>query len=115
MVASTCQTIFNCIQSIVYNSIHYVHKTTLILLIIFTFSFTISQTKYYSGLDNASQIHGRVQYRKCALSNYEFTYSSNNAFSDLNCLSHDYPVGGSTATDDWFVSREFKSEKIFLQ
>lgn len=82
-------------------------KTTLILLIIFTFSFSFSQTKYYSGFDNASQIYGWAQYRKGALSNYEFTYSSNNAFSDLDCLSHDYPVGGSIATDDWFVSREF--------
>lgn len=90
-------------------------KTTLILLIIFTFSFTISQTKYYSGFDNASQIHGRVQYHKCALSNYEFTYSNNNAFSDLDCLSHDYPVDISNATDDWFVSREYKREKLSLQ
>ena len=82
-------------------------KTTLTLIALITIQMSIAQTKYYTGFDNANQLFGWNQYRKGDLGNYNFNISSNNAYSPLDCLSHDYPVGGSIATIDWYVSREF--------
>lgn len=82
-------------------------KITLTFITLITIQWTIAQTKYYSGFDNASQLFGWTQYRKGDLGNYNFNISSNNAYSPLDCLSHDYPVGGSIATIDWYVSKEF--------
>lgn len=84
------------------------YKKIILTLITLNFiQWSFAQTKYYSGFDNASQLLGWTQFRKGDLGNYDFNISSNNAYSPLDCLSHDYPVGGTNATIDWYVSKEF--------
>jgi hypothetical protein len=63
---------------------------------------------YSTGFDNAAQQMGWQQYRK-GFSDpfYEWDYVAMSFFSSPNCLAHNYPVGGSQATDDWFVSPAF--------
>src|SRR4051812_45013574 len=63
-------------------------------------------TNYYTAFDNAAQRNGWAQYRSGDPSAYEFGYVPS-AYSTPTCVYHDYPVGGSQVTIDWFVSPVF--------
>lgn len=62
---------------------------------------------YFSGFDNATQKNGWQIFRKGdpALNNWQ--YAATVPYSGTDCIYHGYPVGGSVATDDWFVSPPF--------
>ena len=78
-----------------------------ILLITLNSSELFAQT-YKTGFDNSTEQEGWVEFRVGANDMfYEWEYSSFNAYSAPNCISHNYPVGGSEVSDDWFVSPVF--------
>ena len=63
---------------------------------------------YNTGFENGSEQTGWVQYKKGTQSSfYEWEYQANQGFANSIALMHYYPVGGSVATDDWFVSPAF--------
>lgn len=62
---------------------------------------------YFTGFDNATQKNGWQLFRKGATGTYLWTYTTFEPYSGTDCLYHDYPVGGTTMTDDWFVSPAF--------
>lgn len=63
---------------------------------------------YFTGFDNSAEKAGWTEYKLGVNSDpYKWEYASFSAFSSPNCLRHDYPVGGSQQTDDWFVSPQF--------
>lgn len=62
---------------------------------------------YFTGFDNATQKNGWQIFRKGATGTYNFTYSTIEPYSGSESIYHDYPVGGTTITDDWFVSPGF--------
>jgi hypothetical protein len=62
---------------------------------------------YFSGFDNATQKNGWQIFRKGATGTYNFLYSTTEPYSGTESIYHDYPVGGTTITDDWFVSPGF--------
>ena len=76
-------------------------------LLTFLISSQAGAQVYYTGWDNASEISGWTQIRKGDASLYEWTFDASNPFSPDSCLAHYYPVGGSTPTDDWYVSPVF--------
>ncbi len=66
---------------------------------------------YYSGFDNSNQQEGWTEYKTASLEFSHWNIASANAFSDPNCISHDYsPATGITLTDNWFVSPGFSIE-----
>lgn len=66
---------------------------------------------YSTGFDNAGEQSGWEEYRLSAGTQFYFwNYSTANPHSAPNCLAHNYPVGGSSVTDDWFVSPMFNLE-----
>jgi len=79
------------------------------------FSFVQTQAQvalpYSTGFDNAGEQSGWEEYRLSAGTQFYFwNYSTANPHSAPNCLAHNYPVGGSSVTDDWFVSPMFNLE-----
>ncbi len=80
---------------------------TALVLLSGTASYAQTATPYFTGFDNASQQAGWQQYRKGDIALSEWDYTTFGAFSAPNVLSHYYPVGGSVATLDWFVSPPF--------
>lgn len=62
---------------------------------------------YFTGFDNAAQKAGWQQFRKGDLGLANWGYATFNAYSTPERLSHNYPVGGTVPTDDWFVSPGF--------
>lgn len=62
---------------------------------------------YFSGFDNATQKNGWQQIRKGDVGAYQWNYMTALPFSGTDCLNHNYPVGGTAVTDDWFVSPAF--------
>jgi hypothetical protein len=70
-------------------------------------SFAQTAMPYFTGFDNASQKNGWQMFRKGATGTYQWTYSTFEPYSGTDCLYHDYPVGGTTVTDDWYVSPAF--------
>lgn len=62
---------------------------------------------YFTGFDNAAQKNGWQIFRKGATGTYNFNYSTVDPYSGTESVYHDYPVGGTTITDDWFVSPGF--------
>ncbi len=63
---------------------------------------------YYTGFDNATQQQGWTQYRTGDEGDFnEWYYVTINTFSAPQSLYHNYPVGGSEVTDDWYVSPAF--------
>ncbi|MEX0966919.1 MAG: T9SS type A sorting domain-containing protein [Bacteroidia bacterium] len=63
---------------------------------------------YYSAFDDASQQDGWEEYETGTDSDpYHWNFASFAAYSPPHSLNHNYPVGGSERTDDWFVSPEF--------
>ena len=73
--------------------------TIILLALIFNNAFSHGLTlPYYTGFDNPAQRAGWVQYRTGFLSSY--------SLSNINNLSHDYNVGGSSndTVVDWYVS-----------
>lgn len=66
---------------------------------------------YNSGFDNSNQQEGWTEYKTASLEFSHWNIASANAFSDPNCISHDYsPATGITLTDNWFVSPGFSIE-----
>jgi hypothetical protein len=64
---------------------------------------------YQTGFDNASQKSGWMGHRKGAAdANNQWSYQAGAIpYTAPECLYHNYPVGGTVATDDWFVSPAF--------
>ncbi len=63
---------------------------------------------YYSGFDNSQQQNDWVEYKTAATQFSHWEYRSTNAYSDPNCIGHDFsPSTGITLTDNWFVSPGF--------
>lgn len=81
----------------------------LITLLCFSLTTAIAQTTlpYSTGFDNATQKNGWQMFRKGATGTYQWNYSTVEPYSGTDCLYHDYPVGGTTVTDDWYVSPPF--------
>lgn len=79
-------------------------KTTLTL---FTFlcitTSLLAQTSlpYYSGFNNETENDGWEEFNLGATESFYYWSTSNTT------LSHDYPVGGTVPTEDWWVSPEF--------
>lgn len=66
---------------------------------------------YYCGFDNTLQRNGWVEYKTAATEFSHWRYASTGAYSDPNCISHDFsPSTGITLTDNWFVSPPFSLE-----
>ncbi|MFL5764503.1 MAG: T9SS type A sorting domain-containing protein [Bacteroidia bacterium] len=83
-------------------------KKILLLLLptLFHFLHLSSQTAspYYTGWDNSSEIMGWLQQRMGSTANSGWSVATTGGFSPAKCIIHYYPVGGSTVTDDWYVS-----------
>lgn len=63
---------------------------------------------YNTGFEGSSEQTGWVQYKKGTQSSfYEWEYVPGQGFGSSTALMHYYPVGGSVASDDWFVSPAF--------
>lgn len=63
---------------------------------------------YYSGFDNSTEQNGWVEYKTASTQFSHWGYDTFNAYSEPNCLSHDYsPSTGITLTDNWYVSPGF--------
>lgn len=63
---------------------------------------------YETGFDNAAQTAGWQAFRKGNTDpNYKWVYATFTAYSAPASLLHQYPVGGTVVTDDWFVSPGF--------
>lgn len=78
------------------------------LLLQMTVSKAQTSLPYYTGFDNTTQKAGWQEFRKGnADPTYKWDYSSVSAYSAPTCLLHNYPVGGTVTTDDWFVSPGF--------
>lgn len=86
-------------------------KKTIILLVAIIISANYAQLiaqDYSTGFDDTAQQAGWTEFRKGdANPFYYWEISTFSSLSAPNCLSHGYPVGGTIATDDWFVSPEF--------
>jgi hypothetical protein len=66
------------------------------------------QTTYYTGFNTAAEQTGWTNFRKnAAASTYSWEVNSGGYGSSGNCLRHDYPVGASTVTEDWYISPPF--------
>jgi len=78
-------------------------------ILLFNLSISAQVTLPYStGFDNTPQQNGWTEYKKAATTFSHWNFSSANAFSTPNCISHDYsPSTGITLTDNWFVSPSF--------
>lgn len=62
---------------------------------------------YVSGFDNAVEKAGWQQIRNGSDGLNEWRFNPDMPYSPTESLSHNYPVGGTTVTDDWFVSPPF--------
>jgi len=63
---------------------------------------------YYSGFDSPTEIDYWQMYRLGATPvYYQWSYTTGSPFSPTQALYHGYPVGGTTPTDDWYVSPGF--------
>lgn len=87
-------------------------KNTLLALALTLSAGTVSTAQvampYATGFDTDAQKSGWQQFRKGAQSEfYEWEYNAAGAYTAPGCLVHNYPVGGSSYTDDWFVSPAF--------
>ncbi len=68
-----------------------------------------AQTHYATGFDTPTQKQGWQMFRKGATDiNNEWTFGTVLPYTAPACLYHNYPVGGATPTDDWFVSPVFQ-------
>ena len=86
-------------------------KTKILLFLTFlttSFSSNLFSQTYKTGFDNMTEQSGWAQYRVGVIDPfYEWEYSAFEALSNPNCILHNYPVGGTEVTDDWFVSPVF--------
>lgn len=63
---------------------------------------------YFTGFDSDAQKTGWQEFKKGSISQFDkWEYVTNGAFTAPNCLLHDYPVGGTQPTQNWFVSPPF--------
>jgi Secretion system C-terminal sorting domain len=69
--------------------------------------FSQTPLPYFTGFDNTAQKAGWQEFRKGSTSNGGWDYPSAAPFSSPNALSHGFPLGGSSPTNDWFVSPAF--------
>lgn len=63
-------------------------------------------TSFSTGFDNVNDQNDWTMYREGDAGFYDWGFG-NFGYSVPNSLDHDYPVGGSVLTDDWFVSNQF--------
>lgn len=73
-------------------------------------SHLLAQTElpYFTGFDNATEQEGWEQYRIGHEGDFnEWYITEQNGFSPPHMIYHNYPVGGSEVTDDWYVSPPF--------
>jgi len=85
-------------------------KTYTLLAALFAMAATAeAQTTlpYFTGFDDAAQQQGWIGFRRGDTSLYNWAFTSNDAYSAPSSLYHDYPVGGTQVTDDWYVSPPF--------
>lgn len=75
----------------------------IIILFLLASSFAFGQTAlpYYTGFNTVAEIDGWEEFSLGATESFYYWSTSNSS------LSHDYPVGGTIPTDDWWVSPEF--------
>lgn len=87
-----------------------------IALLITTISLSLAVTNevkaqatlpYFTGFDNATHKAGWQIIRKGAVEPSKWEYTTQLPFSGTESISHAYPVGGTVAMDDWFVSPSF--------
>ncbi|MBX9448911.1 MAG: T9SS type A sorting domain-containing protein [Taibaiella sp.] len=62
---------------------------------------------YYTGFDNDDERSGWQQF-KTGASGTEWFFTDIAPYSGSHCLYHNYPVGGTEITDNWFVSPAFE-------
>ena len=86
-------------------------KTKILLFLTFfisIFSTNLFSQTYKTGFDDAAEQNGWTQYRVGVEDPfYEWEFITSEAHSAPNCIVHNYPVGGTEITDDWFVSPVF--------
>ena len=82
---------------------------TIILLLLMQIQIKAQVTlPYYSGFDNTTQQYGWVEYRTVSTQFSHWGYDTYNAYSEPNCIGHDYsPSSGITLADNWYVSPGF--------
>ncbi len=75
----------------------------------FTTLTTKAQTSlpYFTGFDNSLQQAGWQEFRKGDPAVYQWTLTNMSPYSSSTHLRHDYPVGGTFETNDWYVSPPF--------
>lgn len=79
---------------------------TLVIITGFISNKTYSQV-YTTGWDTPTDKAGWVEYELGTVSGNDWAFEPNVPISAPNSLVHYYPVGGTTTTDDWFVSPAF--------
>lgn len=62
---------------------------------------------YTTGFDTEAQKAGWQQFKKGVTGTYHWTYEDAGPYSAPTRLAHNYPVGGSDTTKDWYVSPAF--------
>jgi hypothetical protein len=86
-------------------------RLPLITLIVLLFNFQSKAQEtlpYYSGFDTQEQKDGWTEYKTAATQFSHWGDGGFNAYSDPNCISHDYsPSTGIDLTDNWYVSPGF--------
>lgn len=82
-------------------------STFLLITALILVQTSFAQTTYYTGWDNTSESAGWTQIKKGDTGFYEWVKDGSTSVSPDSCLAHYYPVGGSVATDDWYVSPVF--------
>lgn len=86
-------------------------KKTILFLVPFILFLNYSQLKaqnYSTGFDTPAEQAGWIEFRTGSTEPfYHWIVSTFGGLSAPNSILHNYPVGGSIATDDWFVSPAF--------
>jgi hypothetical protein len=78
---------------------------TLVLVLNAVLAHSQVELPYTTGFDNTQQQEGWTIFRLGENGQFNnWVYSNNGAHSAPSCLYHNYPVGGTNVTDDWFVS-----------
>ena len=96
------------INIVIIDKIEIMKQLLHILFLFVSTSITAQSTlPYFTSFDNAQDTAGWQEFRKGDLSLYHWNFASFGAFSAPYSLMHNYPVGGSQPTRDWYVSPAF--------
>ncbi|MFM2224712.1 MAG: hypothetical protein RJA07_914 [Bacteroidota bacterium] len=78
------------------------------LLLLFSIhSFAQTSLPYYTSFETVTQQSDWTEFRNGATANSGYVFDNTLAYSGTSSLAHNYPVGGSSATNDWIVSPPF--------